>query len=293
MNMRRIVEPGLVRAQVRRFVHSLRGLFALRYLRGQMRLMCVMAHPGLIGLARRRPRLLFKYLHKAYLAVGFDSAIRLAILTHHYAFLARAFRMSFLRTQLAQGLVLWHPPADATGMSITLVFSAHDLEGELMLAFWQGDEWIYTTSVTLAHGGIAASGAAPVLLITGLQGAAGKLALIRQATRACVDIAPPYLLVAALKGIAAALGIERILAVANARQLAKAAGKAGFDYDSFWASLGGVPAGDGFYRIPAALPDRPAACALQILSRESRRRLLKRDVAEAAAHCLRQGMSTH
>jgi uncharacterized protein VirK/YbjX len=181
-------------------------------------------------------------------------------------------------------------------MSITLVFSAHDLEGELMLAFWLGDDWIYTASLTLAHSALA-DGGGSVLLITGLQGAAGKLALIRQATRACVDIAPPYLLLAAARGLAGSLGVERILAVGNARQLAKAAGKAAFDYDRFWASLGGVPTGDGFHRIPAALPDKPAAGALQHLSREGRRRLLKRDIAEAAAHCLRRGMrpapSTH
>jgi uncharacterized protein VirK/YbjX len=291
-----LLSPGLLRARLRRFAHSLRGLFALRYLRGQLGLMRVMAHPGLLGLARRRPRLLFKYLHGGYLAVGFDSACRLAILTHHYAFLAAVFRAGFLRKQLAQGMVLWRPPSAPAAMSITLVFSAHDLEGELMLAFWLGDDWIYTASLTLAHGALAGGGG-PVLLITGLQGAAGKLALIRQATRACADIAPPYLLLAAVRGLACSLGVERILAVGNGRQLAKAAGKAAFDYDRFWASLGGVPTGDGFHLIPAALPDKPATGALQSLSREGRRRLLKRDIAEAAAHCLRRGMraplSTH
>jgi uncharacterized protein VirK/YbjX len=193
-------------------------------------------------------------------------------------------------------MVLWRAPPAPAAMSITLVFSAHDLEGELMLAFWLGDDWIYTASLTLAHGALAQD-SGPVLLITGLQGAAGKLALIRQATRACADIAPPYLLLAAAKGLACSLGVERILAVGNERQLAKAAGKAAFDYDRFWASLGGVPTGDGFHRIAAALPDKPATGALQSLSREGRRRLLKRDIAEAAAHCLRRGMraplSTH
>jgi uncharacterized protein VirK/YbjX len=280
------------RARVRRFVHSLRGLFALRYWRGQIRLMRVLAHPGLIGLVRRRPRLLFKYLHRGYLAFGFDSACRLEILTHHYAFLAGAFRAAFLRTQLAQGLVLWRLPLEPAPLSITLVFSAHDLEGDLMLAFWLGDDWIYTTSVTLAHGGVTESGGAPVLLITGLQGAAGKLALIRQATRACAEISPPYLLLAAIKGIAAVLGFERILGVGNARQLARAAGRAMFDYDRFWATLGGVPAGDGLYQIPAALPDEPAPSPSQVLSREGRRRHLKRGIAESAAQCLRQGMSS-
>jgi uncharacterized protein VirK/YbjX len=290
MKMPRIPELEAARARLRRFVRSLRGLYALRYWRGQLALLGVMAHPGLVGLVLRRPRLLFKYLHGGYLAYGFDSACRLAILTHHYACLAGAFRLPFLRTQLAQGLVLWQQPLDRAALSITLVFSAHDLEGELMLACRLGDDWIYTTSVTLAHGGIADSSGAPALLITGTQGAAGKLALIRQATRACVDIAPPYLLLAAVKGIAAALGIDRILAVGNARQLAKAAGKALFDYDRFWTTLGGVATGDGLYRIPADMPDKPAPS--QCLSREGRRRQLKRGIAEAAARRLRQGMTS-
>jgi uncharacterized protein VirK/YbjX len=293
-------EPGLLRARLQRFMRSLRGLYALRYWRGQLKLMRVMAHPGLAGLVRRRPRLLFKYLHGGYLAYGLDSACRLAILTHHYASLSRMFRLGFLRTQLAQGMALWRRPLEPAPACITLVFSAHDLEGELMLAFWVGDDWIYTASLTLAHGGIAGSGGESgheqdqpaALLITGLQGAAGKLPLIRQATHACVDIAPPYLLLAAVRGIAAALGVKRILGVGNGRQLAKAAGRAQFDYDRFWTSLGGLPTGDGFYQVPALLPDRPAP-ALQNLSREGRRRLLKRDIAEAAAHRLRQGMNAH
>jgi uncharacterized protein VirK/YbjX len=281
---------GALRARLQRWLRSLRGLYALRYWRGQLRLMRVMAHPGLAGLARRRPRLLFKYLHRTYLACGLDSACRLAILTHHYASLSGLFRPGFLRTQLAQGLVLWRRPLDPAAACITLVFSAHDLEGELMLAFWLGGDWIYTASLTLAHGGATAAGGAPALLVTGLQGAAGRLVLIRQATRACADIAPPYLLLAAARGIAAALGIERILAVGNGRQLAKAAGRALFDYDRFWTTLGGVATSDGFYLVPAALPEPPAGAQLQSLSREGRRRLLKRDIAEAAAHRLRQGL---
>lgn len=291
MNTAPIFQIGAVQPLLRRFLRSLRGLYALRYWRGQLALVRVMAQPGLAGLVWRRPRLLFKYLHGGYLAFGFDSACRLAILTHHYAFLARACQAAFLRTELARGLVLWRLPLEPLAARITLVFSAHDLEGELMLAFWLGEDWIYTASLTLAHGGVTGAGDAPAFLITGLQGAAGRLALIRQATRACIEVAPPYLLLAAVKGIAAALGIERILAVGNSRQLAKAAGKAMFDYDRFWTSAGGVPIGDSLYQLPAAMPAPPAPSASEGLSREGRKRQLRRAIAEAAASRLRRGMS--
>jgi uncharacterized protein VirK/YbjX len=278
---------------LRRIVRCLRGVYALRYWRGHLGLMRVMAHPGLIGAVSRRPRLLFKYLHRTYLAVGLDSACRLAILTHHYAFLLRSFRAPFLRTHLAQGLVLWQLPGDPAALKITLTFSNHDLEGELMLALWTGEDSIYTASLTLAHGAALGAGHAPVVLITGLQGALGKLPLIRHATLACAETAPSYLLLAAVKGMAAVLGMERIVGVGNARQLAKAAGRALFDYDRFWASLGGVPTNDGFFQIPVHLPEQaPSSCPSKNRRREARKRDFKRGVAEAVAQRLRQAMST-
>jgi uncharacterized protein VirK/YbjX len=277
---------------LRRIGRCLRGVYALRYWRGHLGLMRVMAHPGLIGTVSRRPRILFKYLHRKYLAVGLDSACRLAILTHHYAFLLRWFGASFLRTQLAQGLVLWQLPGDPVPLRITLTFAHHDLEGELTLAFWTGEDWIYTASLTLVHGATLGTGNAPVVLITGLQGAAGKLPLIRHATLACAETSPAYLLLAAVTGMASVLGMERIVGVGNARQLSKAAGRALFDYDRFWASLGGVPTNDGLFQIPAHLPPpAPPSGTSQHRSREARKRDIKRGVAEAVAQRLRQGMS--
>jgi uncharacterized protein VirK/YbjX len=276
--------------RLRRFVRSLRGFYALRYWRGHLKLTRIMAHPDLIGLVRRRPRILFKYLHSNYLAVGLDSACRLAILTHHYASLVRSLPTSLLRPLLAEGLVVWQLPGDPVAVSISLSFSSHDFEGELMFAFRVGDVAIYTMSATLAHGALTGPADNSALLITGLQGGAGQLALIRQATCACADTSPPYLLLAAAQGLVAALGVERIVAVGNARQLAKAAGEGLFDYNRFWTCLGGAPTDDGFYLFPAQLPEKPPpAIPSGHRSREARKRDLKRSVAEAVVDCLRQG----
>lgn len=280
-----------LRALLRKFLHSLRAAYVLRYLRGHTRLARVMAQPGLAGLVRRRPRTLFKYLHHNYLAVGLDTPRRLAILTYHYAALAGAFPPPLLRTLLTEGVGLWQLPDAAPAVGITLGAPRHDFEGELLLTVRVGGQPIYTVTATLARGGDIGAGAGTrALLLTCVQGGAGRLALIRQATRACANTPPPYLLLAAIEGLAAALQADSIVAVGNARQLSKVAGQVRFDYDRFWTCLGGAATGDGFYLFPAQLPERPL-CAFpsRHRSREVRKRDLKRSVATTVARRLRQG----
>jgi uncharacterized protein VirK/YbjX len=276
--------------RLRRFVCSLRGFYALRYWQGHLKLARVMAHPGLIELVRCRPRTLFKYLHRSYLAVGLDNACRLEILTHHYSCLIRSFPAPFLRALMTEGLVVWQQLGSPLTVGITLSFPQHDFEGELMLKFTAGDTMIYSVTVTLAGGGLIGPNGHNMLLITCLQGGARQLPLIRQATHACANTPPAYLLLAAVEGIAAALGVERVIAVGNARQLAKsrdAAAETVFDYDHFWTCLGGVPTNDGFYVFPAQLPEKPlTAFPSRHRSREVRKRRLKRSVAVAVTHCL-------
>ncbi|MET0983564.1 MAG: DUF535 family protein [Telluria sp.] len=276
--------------RLRRFLRSLRGLYALRHLRGHLALARVMEHPGLFGLVRRRPRVLFKYLHRNYLAAGLDSRCRLAILTHHYVHLSNCFPAPFLRTLLAEGLVIWRLGGGAAPVAITLALPRHDFEGELLLALQTRDVQVYTLTATLACGSALGAGAARALFITCLQGGAGQLALIRQATRACANTPPPHLLLAALGGLAQALQVERIVAVGNTRQLAKVAGEVQFDYDRFWTGLGGVPTHDGFFLFPPQLPERPLRTFVsRHRSREVRKRDLKRSVAATVAGRLRQG----
>jgi uncharacterized protein VirK/YbjX len=271
----------------------LRGLFVLRYCRGELELIRLMAHPALAGLARRRPRVLFKYLHQRYLAARLDSASRLAILMHHYRSLVRALPAPRLRTLLQRGLVLWKQEDEQASLHITLSFSHHDLEGELMLKLWIGDMRIYYLTLALADGKAIGSAPGPVLLITCLQGRANELALIREATRAGAHTQPPYLLLAAAEGLAEALGAERIVAVGNTQQLGKAAGRAQFDYDSFWASQGGVPTAAGFYEFAAQLPEKPLqAYPSRHRSREARKREIKRDIAQAVVRGLLEDTAT-
>jgi uncharacterized protein VirK/YbjX len=149
---------------------------------------------------------------------------------------------------------------------------------------------VYSITATLTWRRRPAAGTcAPALLVTCVQGGAGCLALIRLATRSCADMAPPYLLLAALEGLAAAFQVERIVGVGNTRQLAKANGAVLFDYDRFWTSLGATPTADGFYLFAPRLPERPL-CAIpsRRRRRELRRRELKRSVAATAAARLRQ-----
>lgn len=281
---------------IRRLVRSLRAVYAFWYWRGHLQLTRVMMHPGLVGLVRRHPRVLFKYLHSKYLAAGLDNHHRLATLTGHYARLASTFPAPFLRTLLSNGLSIWERQGPPLAVGIALSFPHHDFEGELMLAFLADDVPIYTMTVTLASGDIAGQDHACALLITNLQGGRHQLPLIRKATRACANTPPAYLLLAALEGLADFFAVGCIAAVGNARQLAKAGASAGevrFDYDRFWSCLCGKPTSDGFYLFPPRLPEKPLqAFPSRHRSREVRKRKFKCDVAQAVARCLRHSAAS-
>lgn len=281
---------------VRRLVRSLRGLYAVRYWRSHLKLARVLSQPGLVELLRRRPRLLFKYLHSRYLVVGLDTACRLATLTHHYTLLSRSLDASFLRTMLSDGVELWRYGCGPEVVCIVLSFPHHDFEGELLLSIYAEDMPIYTLTVTFASNEVVNSEYGSALLITCLQGGAGQLHRIRKATRACANTPPPYLLIAAVEGLGAAFAVRRIAAVGNARQLGWSGGTSNdvsFDYDLFWRSLDGARTSDGFFLFPARFPEKPLqAFPSRHRSRERRKRELRRGIREAVMRCVNTARAT-
>ncbi len=69
---------------------------------------------------------------------------------------------------------------------------------------------------------------------------------IRVATKACGDIQAPYLLLAAVEGVASALGIQNLRGVCREEQLARRWGDSKFDYNAFWSDQMGERSGDWF-----------------------------------------------
>jgi uncharacterized protein VirK/YbjX len=134
-----------------------------------------------------------------------------------------------------------------------------------------------------------------VMLIARLQGIAGNFAAIRAATRACMDVSPPALLMAALQGIGKALDIGMIAGVTNQEQLTAhmdADRHVYFDYDAFWSTYVGNAA-EKFYLIRVPVPEKPLAQVSTMHRRRTRlKRQFKRQVAAVAQAAFRSRLKT-
>ncbi|MBK4736711.1 DUF535 family protein [Noviherbaspirillum pedocola] len=275
--------------RLRRLARCLRVMCLFLDLTGHLRLLRVMAGSGNVRLLRRRPLVLFKYLHVNYLAANLGREERLAMLVNHYASLARLFRTSFLHRLFDEGQLLWRRTSPEGDYAIVLTFprGGHDFEGEMRLEFRCGDALLYMMTATLVQGTFLRRDCGQALLITNVQGARGCFEQIRHSTRVFCDTPPAYLLLAALEGLAASLQVEAIAAVGNDRQLSRhgaLAHEVSFDYDGFWTRLGGERCVSGFYLFAPRLPEKPLHLIKQRhRARTQRKRSLKWEVARSVA----------
>jgi uncharacterized protein VirK/YbjX len=125
-------------------------------------------------------------------------------------------------------------------------------------------------------------------LITQIQGVKGSYSQISAATRALHDVAPNALLLAALQGVADALGIGEIAAVSATRQSSYREGYAAAflkNYDIFFAESGMSKSAAGFYRTPVPRQVKPLASIKQghkLRTKEKRAFKLQVELACAA-----------
>lgn len=256
----------------------------LMHLPGHFELVRVMSHPNVLELSRHRPKLLYKYLTE-YLAADISRRTRLSALTHHYNFMKDRVRNDFMGRLFGGRYVLWESVIDNTPLSISLAYPGedHDFEGELRLFFENDAIPVYSITLTVVAGTSLGIGGEPVLLIGAVQGAGGKLELIKEATKACDD-APPSFLLAAAEGLATALNIKKLAGVSLKRQVQKKLLfddlHFRFDYDKFWAPLTDEKIG-GFYLLPVPIPEKPLEqVKSNRRSRALRRRALKEQIAQ-------------
>jgi uncharacterized protein VirK/YbjX len=195
-----------------------------------------------------------KYL-SGYLTKSFGKRARRDILLHHYRCIADRAAPDFLQHVLSGSYVLWSDAADSGSHSITLTFSTHsDYEGDLTLLFLSGAQPLFEISFAIVPGSAIGSDTAELLFIGRVQGTKNKFAEIKQATRACHDVAPQHMLMIAIESIARALGIKAVAGVTNDEQLANLPNKDfRFDYNAFWENWDGRRTA-GFYEIPIPLP---------------------------------------
>ena len=248
-----------------------------------------MNHAILRPLAERYPGYSLKYYLGDYLARSFTKEARREIFKFHHQYLLKRIVDSFYEQILESESVLWHEIIDGNEFAISLSFSpAHNVEGDLTLIFKQNNCSLYKISFTIIPGHSIDHLADQVLLIGRIQGAKQQAHVIRNATKTCHDIAPPYLLIAAAESIASALAIDAIGSVSDKEQPGKfgpVAQECLFNYDAFWETLGARKTGTGFYVISVPFPQKPLAQMESSHRRRARRkRQRKNKIAAIVGH---------
>ena len=251
---------------------------------GHRGLLRILRHPKLQVFMSEHPQLVYRPFRR-YLAKSFGKQQRRQILAAHYLYLSNRLSESFFSLTARRKIRLWQLCIDKQTYAITVSFSGHThCEGDLLLEFQLDGVPLYHLGFAIAPGHVLGSTAKHVILIARLQGAREQFALIRHATKACLDNAPSHVLVAALQGIASALHIERMAGVSNSEQLMAndlKTYKLYFDYDKFWKSILACETGR-FFQMPVPLDERPLGeIAIAHRRRTRVKRRFKAEVREA------------
>lgn len=252
-----------------------RAMLILPNLPGHIELLRVLAAPPIADLVRRHPRLGYRYLIP-YLAHNLSRKSRLTILTNHYRKLKDRLNENALVQIYEDSPVLWKECLGDQTLRITLSFpQEHDYEGDLRLDFKSGDVTLYAMTFTIAPGQALHVDSDQVLLISAIQGASGKVDLLRQITKICHGTSPLYLLLAAVEAVALSLGIGMLVGVGREQQIARRRGENAirfFDYDGFWSDVSAEKTSGDFYRTPVPFPEKP----IELLKSNRRSRALRR-----------------
>ena len=222
------------------------------------------------------PRLLFKYLSD-YLGADLSRKERASILIDHYTFLTDRVQGKFFWMIVDRRVELWQQIIGEHRYRICLTYprTAHN-EGDLSLIFEADGVDIYFLSFTIGPGSVGGLAASRAIYIARVQGKGKGLHLIRTATKTCVDISPPALLLAAAEGVATALGIGHIIGVGADNHISASADFRPNDmvkaYDEFWLAAGGLRLERNMYHLLVPSLHKP----IQSVKRNHRSRALRK-----------------
>ena len=211
---------------------------------------------------RANPRLIFRALTR-YMAVGWGLARRTKVIQDTY--LCLLGQGGFLAEAMRQpgGLVLARFDLDRGQKGLLRLGSDAQFrkEGEISV-------FLELEGVPGAITGVAFSlelGTGLIVRIGGLQGRkGGDESAIKLATKAMHGLRPKNLMVLVVQEVARALGASELQGVGNAIQVYRARVNNPlvprrdfrFDFDALWTEVGGVPLGDGWFRLPLTTPRR-------------------------------------
>jgi len=232
---------------------------------------------------------------RSYLARSFVKDERQTALKHHYAYIGLRMRSDFFRLIYRGGVELLQRNGNYQSYQIHLKFDRnYHAEGDLTLALSEGETQVYCASFSIVPGWLIGLKEESILLISRIQGEKNKLHSINNATRVYGDVAPPFLLVDAIRAVAKELEIRVVAGVGDEERIGVDFDSNKFSYDTFWQTYLGSAACNRFYVVGESY----AGKHLQQVSprhrrRTKRKRKLRKDVADSigatfARDCLRK-----
>ncbi len=227
------------------------------------RVVHTLAAAKLARLVRKDPTIFLKFSRFAY-SSGLSIAQTAALVATHYDCLLRKVGQEFLNVIFDGRARLWDANIGAHNFGIYLsTVPVNNIEGELTLHFRTNTTDIYVLSFIIAPAPVLGLNADHAIFVTGLQGIRGTGELVKLATKSAVDVSPPLILMAAIQGIAQALGIGHVVGINAADQVCTAGLPPTQDfisaYDEFWTSIQGRRLSSGHFSFPIPLPEKPLA----------------------------------
>ncbi|RZL03993.1 MAG: DUF535 domain-containing protein [Rubrivivax sp.] len=219
-----------------------------------------------------------------YLSTRFDRQERHQMLVGHYDFVNQALHAAFFQSVLADTMLLWQREIDGSVFSIGVGGPCLHREGDLTLVFKMDGCPLYRIAFSLVKAPLLkvdTGGASHVIYVGQVQGYPDRYTQIRQATRICRDVAPADLLMAAIAGLASALGITMVAGVGvedslSYKNLVEL--NSSKSYADFWGKFSGMRAEGGHYLLALPLADKPIG---EVKSNHRGRTLAKRELKKS------------
>lgn len=261
-------------AFVRKGVNTVERAAALVLgLRDHLSVLKALSGEGTKEILSHFPRVAYRYT-LPYLSVAVPRERRVLMFKGHYQFINDKFQPRFLSRVLDGSLTLWSCSLNDMDIDISMsgpCLTTKHREGDLALFIKVNGQLlgklgfsivpIETLATPLSFDLDNAEGT-HVLVIGQVQGQPGCFEQIKALTKACSDISPLDLLMAALAGFAASSGAAYMVGVSQHNNISFnddtfSVSKGSFDYNGFWAKYGGVENADGDFCIRIPIADKP------------------------------------
>ncbi len=269
------------------FIKIKKGMHVLFDIKGHLRLMRVLNHPQSARITVSHPKLAFKYLDD-YVSLNLSTKNRLSLLVAHYSFLQNKFKNDFLDIMENRSIQLWIDHINGATFTLKMNFpkKLHS-EGDICLTLIKDDKFVYRLIFVVADGRSFDVADENVILISSIQGVYG-IDSVKATTKACHDIHPTHMLMAAVSGIGMTMGIGTILGIKTKHQIANN-GNFYFSYDMFFEQYGEMIEAHSLYRIQLPYAEVPiSSIKSNHKKRTMEKRIYKNEIIAQAGQTLKK-----